>query len=162
MKFLKKKIAYKTAVAVLVVFIFVISIIAVFAFNVQNSLISHLQEEKKELIVKYIDQKAKKALQDVVNDIKHSIKLIKSAVAEALYNMDEETEKKAIIVIENVPEGEYSFIVFHDENSDGELEKTWYGMPKEGIANSGNHTKDQITIIQNSQLQGVIKYLILK
>ena len=72
------------------------------------------------------------------------------------------TEKKAIIVIENVPEGEYSFIVFHDENSDGELEKTWYGMPKEGIANSGNHTKDQITIIQNSQLQGVIKYLILK
>ena len=51
------------------------------------------------------------------------------------------TEKKATVVIENIPEGEYSFVVFHDENSDGELEKAWYGMPKEGIANSGNHTK---------------------
>jgi uncharacterized protein (DUF2141 family) len=51
------------------------------------------------------------------------------------------TQKRAIIVIENIPEGEYSFVVFHDKNSDAELDKTWYGMPKEGITNSGNHTK---------------------
>ena len=50
-------------------------------------------------------------------------------------------DKRATIVIKNIPDGEYSFVVFHDENSDGELEKAWYGMPKEGIANSGNHTK---------------------
>ena len=50
-------------------------------------------------------------------------------------------DKKATIVIENIPEGEYSFVVFHDKNSDGKLKKTWYGLPQEGIANSGNHTK---------------------
>ncbi len=51
------------------------------------------------------------------------------------------TEKKATIYIKDILEGEYSFVVFHDENNDGELDKTWYGMPKEGITNSGNHTK---------------------
>jgi uncharacterized protein (DUF2141 family) len=48
---------------------------------------------------------------------------------------------KATICIENNPEGEYSFVIFHDENSDGKLKKAWYGLPQEGIANSGNHTK---------------------
>ena len=49
--------------------------------------------------------------------------------------------EKAIVSIENIPNGEYSFVLFHDENSDGELEKAWYGMPKEGVANSGGHFK---------------------
>jgi len=75
-------------------------------------------------------------------------------------------DKKATIVIENIPEGEYSFVVFHDENSDGELEKAWYGMPKEGIANSGNHTKrpnydnTKFTITGNNKVFNIkINYL---
>ncbi len=74
--------------------------------------------------------------------------------------------KKAFIYIDNLPKGEYSFVVFHDENSDGELEKAWYGMPKEGITNSGNHMKrpnfdnTKFTITGNDQVFNLnIKYL---
>lgn len=75
-------------------------------------------------------------------------------------------DDKASVYIDNLPKGEYSFIVFHDENSDGELEKAWYGMPKEGIANSGNHTKrpnfdnTKFTISEDNKVFNIkIKYL---
>ncbi|MFA6455209.1 MAG: DUF2141 domain-containing protein [Bacteroidota bacterium] len=37
---------------------------------------------------------------------------------------------KAVIVIDSIPHGEYAAIVFHDENSDGEVDHRW-GFPAE-------------------------------
>ena len=35
--------------------------------------------------------------------------------------------------------GSYAFIVFHDENFNGELDTNILGMPIEGVGNSNNH-----------------------
>ena len=40
-------------------------------------------------------------------------------------------DSKARIVIENLPEGFYSFSYYHDVNSNGELDKNMVGIPKE-------------------------------
>lgn len=75
-------------------------------------------------------------------------------------------QNTATITINNLPDGEYSFVVFHDENNDAKLEKAWYGMPLEGIANSGNHTKrpnyenTKFTILKGDKVFNLkIKYL---
>jgi len=34
--------------------------------------------------------------------------------------------------------GRYAVAVLHDENANGEMDKTWYGKPKEGFGASGN------------------------
>ena len=34
--------------------------------------------------------------------------------------------------------GKYALVAFHDENSNGEFDRTWFGMPKEGYAFSNN------------------------
>jgi uncharacterized protein (DUF2141 family) len=44
---------------------------------------------------------------------------------------------KCSITISGIESGEYAFIVFHDEDKNGELLTNFMGMPKEGIGNSG-------------------------
>lgn len=38
---------------------------------------------------------------------------------------------KSILVFADIPFGEYAAIVFHDENSNGILDHSWLGLPKE-------------------------------
>jgi uncharacterized protein (DUF2141 family) len=44
------------------------------------------------------------------------------------------------IVIENLPEGEYSFSIIHDENNNNRLDTNFLGIPKEGFGFSNNPT----------------------
>lgn len=46
----------------------------------------------------------------------------------------------ASYTFENVPHGTYAVVIFHDENSDGEIESNFIGMPKEPVGAS-NLTK---------------------
>jgi uncharacterized protein (DUF2141 family) len=34
--------------------------------------------------------------------------------------------------------GKYALVAFHDENGNGEFDRSWFGMPKEGYAFSNN------------------------
>lgn len=43
-----------------------------------------------------------------------------------------------MVVIKDLPEGEYAFVVFHDANSDGKLDKNFIGIPTEDYAFSNN------------------------
>jgi uncharacterized protein (DUF2141 family) len=45
---------------------------------------------------------------------------------------------KASFSITEVEKGEYAFIIFHDEDNNGECATNWMGMPKEGVAKSGD------------------------
>jgi len=38
----------------------------------------------------------------------------------------------------DIPYGNYAVSLFHDENNNGKLDTTWYGLPKEGIGISSN------------------------
>jgi uncharacterized protein (DUF2141 family) len=51
---------------------------------------------------------------------------------------------KATVTFENVPFGSYAFGLYHDENNDGELERTWIGKPEEGICTSNNAEKKDL------------------
>ena len=42
------------------------------------------------------------------------------------------------IIIDDLPKGEYAFIMFHDKNSDGKLNRNFLGIPKELFAFSNN------------------------
>ncbi len=42
------------------------------------------------------------------------------------------------VVFENVPYGSYAVSVLHDENSNGKMDKTFFGIPKEGFGVSNN------------------------
>jgi len=44
-----------------------------------------------------------------------------------------------VIVFENLPYGNYAVSVLHDENSNGKMEKNFFGIPKEGFAFSNNY-----------------------
>jgi len=45
------------------------------------------------------------------------------------------------LVIDNLPEGNYALAVFHDENSNGELDTNWLGIPKEPVGFSNAKKK---------------------
>lgn len=47
-------------------------------------------------------------------------------------------EKTEIVTFSNLPKGEYAIAIFHDENSDGECNRTILGIPKEGYGFSNN------------------------
>jgi uncharacterized protein (DUF2141 family) len=47
-------------------------------------------------------------------------------------------DKRAICAFRNVPYGNYAIVAFHDENHDGEFNRTWLGLPKEGFGFSDN------------------------
>lgn len=42
------------------------------------------------------------------------------------------------ITIEDLPKGEYAFLLYHDKNSDAKLNQTFIGIPKEPFAFSNN------------------------
>ncbi len=42
------------------------------------------------------------------------------------------------IIIDDLPEGEYAFLLYHDKNSDGKLNQNLLGIPKEPFAFSNN------------------------
>lgn len=44
----------------------------------------------------------------------------------------------AAIVFEDVPFGSYAVSAFHDENRNGKLDRTFFGMPREGVGWSHN------------------------
>jgi uncharacterized protein (DUF2141 family) len=46
--------------------------------------------------------------------------------------------KKAQAVFQSVPAGNYALFVFHDENSNNEIDKNFLGIPKEGYGASEN------------------------
>ncbi len=58
-------------------------------------------------------------------------------------------EGKCSITINDIEGGEYAFIVFHDEDKNGELLTNFMGMPKEGIGNSG--AKNQRPTYKNTK-----------
>lgn len=41
-------------------------------------------------------------------------------------------------ILDNIPNGHYAISVFHDENSNGELDTGMFGIPKEGYGFSNN------------------------
>lgn len=42
------------------------------------------------------------------------------------------------IMINDLPKGEYAFMLYHDKNADGELNRNFLGIPKEPFAFSNN------------------------
>ena len=42
------------------------------------------------------------------------------------------------IVIDDLPEGEYAFLLYHDKNSDGKMNQNFIGIPKEPYGFSNN------------------------
>jgi uncharacterized protein (DUF2141 family) len=48
------------------------------------------------------------------------------------------SNKQALCVFENVAPGTYAISVFHDENSNGEVDTNFVGMPKEPLGFSNN------------------------
>ena len=48
-------------------------------------------------------------------------------------------ENGAADITLELPNGEYSVMVFHDEDDNNKLKTNWFGMPKEGVGNSNNH-----------------------
>lgn len=48
------------------------------------------------------------------------------------------TDNEVSVLFENLPPGEYALSVFHDENENGELDKNFIGIPKEGFAFGNN------------------------
>lgn len=42
------------------------------------------------------------------------------------------------IIINDLPEGEYAFLLYHDKNSDGKMNQNFIGIPKEPFAFSNN------------------------
>ncbi len=38
---------------------------------------------------------------------------------------------QVVLEINNIPSGKYSIVSFHDKNSDGEFNKSWFGSPRE-------------------------------
>jgi uncharacterized protein (DUF2141 family) len=45
-----------------------------------------------------------------------------------------------VIMFEDLPYGNYAVSVLHDENENGKIEKSFWGIPKEGFAFSCNYT----------------------
>lgn len=43
-------------------------------------------------------------------------------------------------VIQDLPDGIYAITIYHDEDNNGEMNRSWLGMPKEGYAFSNNFT----------------------
>ncbi|MEM6531966.1 MAG: DUF2141 domain-containing protein [Myxococcota bacterium] len=50
------------------------------------------------------------------------------------------TKGKALCIFKSVPPGTYAAAAYHDENSNGELDTNWVGIPSEGIGASNGAT----------------------
>jgi len=54
------------------------------------------------------------------------------------YLKDSIKDRTSTVIFRNIPFGTFSIIAFHDENNNGKFDKTWYGMPKEGVGVPNN------------------------
>lgn len=79
------------------------------------------------------------------------------------------TGANQIVVIENLPSGNYSIVAFHDKNANNEFDKTWYGSPKEsyGFTNTPNNfcgtpSFQQTSFQYNGKVETVKIQLIVK
>jgi uncharacterized protein (DUF2141 family) len=50
------------------------------------------------------------------------------------------TSARINVSFDNVPPGTYGAAVYHDENSNGKMDRHWYGPPKEGYGASNDAT----------------------
>ncbi|WP_157754642.1 DUF2141 domain-containing protein [Salinivirga cyanobacteriivorans] len=72
--------------------------------------------------------------------------------------------KTCTVTFKNIPKGNYAIIAFHDENTDGALNRNLLGMPKEGVGNSNNHKgkpsfeKSRFILLANRSVKIEIKY----
>lgn len=48
------------------------------------------------------------------------------------------TNTEDTVIFENIPYGTYAVSIMHDENSNGKLDTTFFGIPKEGVGVSNN------------------------
>ena len=62
------------------------------------------------------------------NDIAKSYKIVRGKIANGV----------STVSSDNIPYGQYAIGIYYDENNNNKLDKTWYGMPKEGVAVSNN------------------------
>jgi uncharacterized protein (DUF2141 family) len=83
------------------------------------------------------------------------------------YSVSKLIEKKATFIIKNLPQGEYAFLVFHDENKNEVFARNWLGMPKEGIGKSGlqhkrpNYKNSKFTFLGKTLVFKIdLKYLL--
>lgn len=49
------------------------------------------------------------------------------------------TSKQFIYTFKNVPKGTYAISIFHDENSNGKIDRSFIGIPREGYGVSNNN-----------------------
>lgn len=48
------------------------------------------------------------------------------------------TDTTETIIIDDLPKGEYAFILYHDKNGDGKMNRNFLGIPKEAFGFSNN------------------------
>lgn len=48
------------------------------------------------------------------------------------------TSSSMTIFFDDIPAGTYGVAVYHDENMNGKMDRSWYGMPKEGYGASND------------------------
>jgi len=53
-------------------------------------------------------------------------------------NIAVEPGEELVLSFQDIPHGEYALAVFHDKNSNNELDKNWMGIPKEDYGFSNN------------------------
>ena len=94
--FIKKSIAYKTISAIIVALLFIVGIMGVYVYNIQTSIIDKIQSDKKETILRYINNDEKKAIQETLKIINKLSVSIKNGIADALYNADDEAAKNIL------------------------------------------------------------------
>lgn len=76
------------------------------------------------------------------------------------------TASETTVVFEDLSPGEYGLSVFHDENENGELDRSALGLPKEGFAFGNNamgmfgppsFEKAKVTLISGKTVSQVLK-----
>lgn len=106
--------------------VLVISMFLLFAgvaANAQNTIeveISGIREQKGNLLVGLFNSEGaflEKAVQS---------KVVKAS------------SEKVVVIFENLNAGDYAVSIIHDENENGELDKNFIGIPKEGFAFGNN------------------------
>lgn len=72
-----------------------------------------------------------------------------------------------VIVFEDLPFGNYAVSILHDENSNGKMEKNFFGIPKEGFAFSNNYAprimspsfSDAMIVLKQPRMRAELKML---
>jgi len=57
------------------------------------------------------------------------------------YTIEEIKNKSVIVIFKTIPKGSYTVCVVHDEDGQGDVDRYWYGRPKEGSGVSNNPKK---------------------